>query len=40
MSLRARQLTASHGLEGTKWKFGPLPTTVTRSSLRSRSFIS
>ena len=29
---RLRQLTATQGLDGTKWKFGPLPTTVTRSS--------
>jgi hypothetical protein len=35
-----RQRTATQGFDGTNWKFGPFPTTVTRSLLRSWLFIS
>jgi hypothetical protein len=35
MSPRLRQLTATQGLEGTKWKFSPRFTSVTRCSLAS-----
>jgi len=40
MSLRLRQLTATQGFDGTNWKFGPCPSTVTVSPARSCSFIS
>ena len=32
--MRSRQLTATQGLDGTKWYFGSLVITVRRSSLR------
>ncbi len=38
--VRLRQRTATQGFDGTNWKFGPFPTTVTRSLLRSWLFIS
>ena len=37
---RLRQPTATHGLEGTKWKFSTFETTVTSWSLPNASFIS
>ena len=40
MSDRFRQLTATHGLLGTKWNRGLLETTVTLSSRRASSRIS
>ena len=39
-SSRLRQLTATHGFDGTKWNFGVFETTVTTSALPAFARIS